>query len=144
MKFGKKEKKRKVSKGSRYFNWSNCKKNGLQLLNSPPHTHTFFSYGWRKVKAIYVHFRFKRTNQITENWNVHHFWLYFSIFDSFIAMSEIVICLTLYLLGNTFELRNFALTTQREFFICSFESGLFLGLQDSWCLGLLDVWDEMS
>ena len=39
-----------------------------------------------------------------------------------IAMGEMVICLTLYFLGTTNELRNFALTTQqRKFFICSFE-----------------------
>ena len=49
-----------------------------------------------------------------------------------------VICLALYFLGNTNELRNFSLTTQqRKFFICSFEYGLLLVLQDSWCLGLL-------
>ena len=35
-------------------------------------------------------------------------------------------------------------TQQRKFFICSFEYGLFLVLQDSWCLGLLHVWDEMA
>ena len=41
-------------------------------------------------------------------------------------------------LGNTNELRDSALTTHiRKFFICSFEYGLFLVLQDSWCLGLL-------
>ena len=41
-------------------------------------------------------------------------------------------------LGNTNELRNFASTTQqRKFFICSFEYGLLLVLQDSWSLGLL-------
>ena len=40
----------------------------------------------------------------------------------FIAVGEIVICLALYILGNTNELRNFALTTQqRRVFICSFE-----------------------
>ena len=39
---------------------------------------------------------------------------------------------------HTNELRNFALTTQqRKFFICSFEYGLFLVLQDSWYFGLL-------
>ncbi len=55
-----------------------------------------------------------------------------------IAVREIVICLTLYFWGTTNELRNFALTTQqRNFFICSFEYGLLLVLQDSWCLGLL-------
>ena len=43
-------------------------------------------------------------------------------------------------LGTTNELRNYSLVTQqRKFFICSFEYGLFLVLQDSWCLGLLDV-----
>ena len=46
---------------------------------------------------------------------------------------------------HTNELRNYSLVTpQRKFFICSFEYGLFLVLQDSWCLGLLDVWDEMA
>ena len=56
----------------------------------------------------------------------------------FVAVCEMVICLTLYFLGNTNELRNFALTTQqRKFFICSFEYGLLLVLQYLWCLGLL-------
>ena len=46
--------------------------------------------------------------------------------------------LTLYFLRHTNELRNFALTTQqRKFFICSFEYGLFLVLQDSWLVGCL-------
>ena len=45
----------------------------------------------------------------------------------FIAVGEIVICLTLYFLGHTNELRNFALTTQQwKFFICSMEYGLLL------------------
>ena len=49
-----------------------------------------------------------------------------------------VICLALYFLGTTNELRNFALTTQqRKFFICSFEYGLLLVLQDLWSFGLL-------
>ena len=56
----------------------------------------------------------------------------------YIAVGDIVICLALYILGNTNELRNFALTTQqRRVLICSFEYGLLLVLQDSWCLGLL-------
>ena len=55
-----------------------------------------------------------------------------------IAVGEIVICLTLYILGNTNELRNFSLTTQqRKFFICSFGYCLLLVLQNSWSLGLL-------
>ena len=56
----------------------------------------------------------------------------------FIAMSEMVICLALCFLGNTNELRNFSLNnTTKVFFICSFEYGLLLVLQDSWSLGLL-------
>ena len=57
-----------------------------------------------------------------------------------IAVGEMVICLTLYILGTTYELRNYSLThTTTKVFICNFEYGLFLMLQDSWCLGLLDV-----
>ena len=44
-----------------------------------------------------------------------------------IAVGEMVICLALYFLGTTFELRNFSLTTQQgKFFICSMECGLLL------------------
>ena len=58
--------------------------------------------------------------------------------DYIAVRGEFVISRTLYFLGNTNELRNFSLTTQqRKFFICSFEYGLLLVLQDSWCLGLL-------
>ena len=57
----------------------------------------------------------------------------------FIAVSgNLLISRTLYFLGNTNELRNFSLTTQQgKLFICSFEYGLLLVLQDSWSLGLL-------
>ena len=47
---------------------------------------------------------------------------------------------------HTNELRNFALTTHNNesFYLQLWIFGLFLVLQDSWCLGLLDVWDEMA
>ena len=56
-----------------------------------------------------------------------------------IAVSgNLFISLTLYFLGNTNELRNFASTTQqRKFFICSFECGLLLVLETKWLSGML-------
>ena len=45
---------------------------------------------------------------------------------------------------HTNELRNFALTTHNESFYLQLWICLFLLLQDSWCLGLLEVWDEMA
>ena len=35
-------------------------------------------------------------------------------------------------------------THDSESFYLQLWGGLFLVLQDSWCLGLLDVWDEMA
>ena len=35
-------------------------------------------------------------------------------------------------------------THNSESFYLQLWGGLFLVLQDSWCLGLLDVWDEMA
>ena len=56
-----------------------------------------------------------------------------------------VICLALYILGNTNELRNFALTTQqRKFFICSFEYGLLLEAARLVVFRLVSVGDEMA
>ena len=57
---------------------------------------------------------------------------YYSVFGKFVIFPNTIF------FRHTNELRNFALTTQqRKFFICSFEYGLLLVLQDSWCLGLL-------
>ena len=47
--------------------------------------------------------------------------------------------------AHRYELRDFSLTTHNsESFYLQLCGGLFLVLQDSWCLGLLDVWDEMA
>ena len=60
-------------------------------------------------------------------------------------VETIAVCENGYLFNTIFfrhtnELRNYSLThTTTKVFICIFEYGLFLVLQDSWCLGLLDV-----
>ena len=51
-----------------------------------------------------------------------------------IALSGMVICLTLYFFRHTNELQNSALTTQQKFFICSFEY-----LVCFWCCKTHDV-----
>ena len=64
--------------------------------------------------------------------------------SNYSGFGKLLFSRTLYFFRHTNELRNFALTTQqRKFFICSFEYGLLLVLQDSWCLGLLVLETEL-
>ena len=61
------------------------------------------------------------------------------------VLGNLLFSRTLYILGTRNELRDFSLTTHNsESFYLQLWGGLFLVLQDSWCLGLLDVWDEMA
>ena len=54
-------------------------------------------------------------------------------------------CLALYFFKATNELWNYALTTHNESSLfAALNIWFVLGAARLWCLGLLDVWDEMA